>query len=178
MALLRKIGLVGLALMVCGVAIAQALPVRYVTVDEGRIAETAWSLAVGAGEEKRCYRLTMEGSGDFTQGMVCGREVPRFHLWDPLFGSSGGDASAVVSTSAPEVRRVNLLLAHPGSERGTNWHSFQMRLLTEDEARRARLKRDFRYAVLTGVGELCVKKVRAFDFRGRLLEKRDTPCEY
>lgn len=178
MALLRKFGLVGLALMVCGVAIAQALPIRFVTVDEGRIGETAWSLAIGAGEERRCYRLTMVGPGGFTEAKVCDQGIPRFHLWDPLFGSSGDNASAVVSTSAPEVRRVNLLLAHPGSERDSNWHSFRMRLLTEDEARRAHLERDFRYAVLTGIGELCVKKVRAFDFRGGLLEMRNTPCEY
>jgi hypothetical protein len=83
-----------------------------------------------------------------------------------------------LSISVPQVVSVNLLLAHPGEQRRPNWQRVGMRMLTEKEARRAHLKRDFRYAVLTGVGNLCVKKVRAFDRLGRLLEARSTACEY
>lgn len=178
MTLLKAIGLAIVVSLVAGAVLAEALPGRFVPIDEGRFASSTWSLAAGANGEERCFRLTLDGSGGWSQAKVCDQNIPQFHFWDPLFGSSEDAATAVMSISAPQVWRVNLFLAHPGSGRKPNWHKFPMRLLSAEEAKRAHLKRDFRYAVLTGAGNLCVKKVRAFDRDGQLLEKRNSPCEY
>jgi hypothetical protein len=164
--------------LLLGAGSAIALPKRFVPVDSGRFAGTDWELAMGATGEERCYRLTMEGRGGWSQAKVCDQGIPQWHLWELEFGSSDGSAMASVSISGPQVHRVNLLMAYPGSGRKPNWHSFRMRMLTEAQAKRANLKRDFRYAVLTGFGDFCVKQVNALDRLGRLLEKRKTVCEY
>lgn len=166
------------AVLLLGTGSAIALPKRFVPVDSGRISGTVWELAMGATGKERCYRLTMDGRGGWSQAKTCDQGIPQWHLWELEFGFSEGAAAASVSISAPQVHRVNLLMANPGTGRRPNWHEFPMRILTERQARRAHLKRDFRYAVLTGVGDFCVKKVRAFGSRGQLLEKRNTVCEY
>jgi hypothetical protein len=52
-------------------------------------------------------------------------------------------------------------------------------LITAAQAAEAHLKRNFRFAVLSGRGpNLCVEKVRAFDRDDVLLEGISVPCEF
>jgi len=104
------------------------------------------------------------------------------HQWELVMGLGGGNGNfptVVLSIASPKVRQVNLLLAHPARlHRLPNWHRYRLRELSSGVLRRARLKRGFGYAALTGLGTLCVKKVRAFDQQGNLVEVRSRPCEY
>lgn len=137
---------------------------------------------MGGSHGERCFQLRLAGGNwGRSKSAICDQRIPMHWQWQRVFGA-GGRADRYpdveVSISSLRVTRVNLFLAHPASSRPANWHSYELRSLDRAKARRAHVKRDFRYAVLTGRGTTCVKKVRAFDRTGELVEARSLPCEY
>lgn len=172
--------LVLVLLVVPGVAIA-SLPRSFVEVDSGKFGGSHWRFRVGGGHGERCIELRLSGrSSGYSKGAVCDQGIPMHWHWQMVFGVGGGNGNfptVQLGISSPRVSRVNLLLGHPGRHRPANWHSYELRSITRSEAHRAHLKRDFHYAVLTGMGFLCVKKVRAFDRFGDLVERRSLHCE-
>jgi hypothetical protein len=51
------------------------------------------------------------------------------------------------------------------------------RRISRGEARRAKVRRNFRFAVLHSRGTLCVKGVILFDRKGDRIDDRRVPCE-
>jgi hypothetical protein len=178
----RRVVVAGLLVLFISASVAAALPRSFTTVDAGRLADSRWSLGVGAAPGERCFQLRLSGGNAGTfRAAICDQRIPMHWQWQRVFGVGGGNGPFPVvelSISSSRVRRVNLLLGHPGMHRPPNWHAYEMRLLKPGEAKRAHLKRAFRFAVLTGLGNLCVTKVRAFDRDGDLVEARSMPCEY
>jgi hypothetical protein len=84
-----------------------------------------------------------------------------------------------VNLTAPRVASVRLLLGHPGPHRhASTWRFLHTRSPTPQQLEDASLEFPFNFVVLTGIGNLCVEKVRAFDRSGRRLAKLSLPCEY
>jgi hypothetical protein len=170
-------------------ALASGIPKTFVPVAQGKFAGRTWSLGVAGGHGRHCYSLGLGrtgqvgGSGDVE---TCGPASLPKEDWRRVTGASDENDSASVelNVTSTRVRRLNLLLGHPGPlepgshSRPPTWHSFPTRIITPAEAAEAHLERDFRFAVLTGRGNLCVEGVRAFDSKGQLVEKLSVPCEY
>jgi hypothetical protein len=64
-----------------------------------------------------------------------------------------------------------------GRYAGRDW-AFAVNGPTPQQLEEAGLEFPFHFVVLTGIGNLCVEKVRAFDQSGHRLAKLSLPCEY
>jgi hypothetical protein len=152
----------------------------YVVVATGRVAGQTWQFAtVGRGSDSRCYRLSFE---DLTYGEVTSCEsVHRpMAVWRRVIGIADDSAAIELDVVAPNVRRLKLLVGHPGRhERPSEWQSMQTRLVSAGQAERANVDRQFRFAVLASRGSnLCVEEVRAFSGADHLLKRLEVPCEF
>lgn len=164
---------------VAGLANA-ASPESYVQVATGRVAGDMWTLGIARQGRRRCFSLDLLGNGS-TVTSSCESAAKPPEIWQRRTGLADESASIELDLTQPRVRRLKLLLGHPGGqpERRPSWTTVFPQLITSTEAADAHLSRDFRFAVLSGSGaNLCVEKVRAFDGRGRLIESISVPCEY
>lgn len=109
-----------------------------------------------------------------SEGSICGPwEAPGF--WSPGQGSVGDDYTVELDLTDLDVARVELRVRQRGG--GTTVRSIATRRLSLEQARRSQVRRDFRYVVLAGRGELCVVGVTAYDTNGELLGHKELPCE-
>lgn len=149
----------------------------WVDIAGGRIGSSAWGLATSHNrDDLRCYRLLLAGG----QVSACESDRRPLRPWRRVVGLGNESAAVELDVTAPSVRRLRLFIAHPGKhgERAA-WQSVNTQSISLRQARQAQVKRDFRFAVLTGRGSnLCVEKVVAFDRAGRVLEKLEVPCEF
>jgi hypothetical protein len=170
---------VSLLVVLAVVATGEPSP-AYVKVATGKVAGHTWSLGVGASHGQRCYKLSL-GSRFYGETTGC-EESTRApgQLWRRLTGASDESASVELDVTSARVWRLKLLLGHPGRDSpAPTWQTVPTRMISPAQAASAHLKRNFRFAVLTGRGpNLCVEKVRAFDREGSLLKKLSVPCEY
>lgn len=164
--------------LLAAIAIAGA-PESYVRVAAGRVAGEQWTLGLAGHRGRRCFALGLLGQ---TYGVAsyCEAAGQPPELWQRRTGNADEDAAVEIDVTTPRVRKLKLLLGHPGGhpDRPT-WQTVSTRLITSAQAAETHLKRNFRFAVLSGHGpNLCVEEVRAFDRKGTLLENISVPCEY
>jgi hypothetical protein len=159
-------------------ASADVIPHNFVQVASGKVAGQTWKLGMARGpNHTRCFKLTTHSGGVAT----CERDDLEGE-WHQVTGTDVLSASMELELTSSRVSRLKLFLRHPResgpSARPGTWRSITPRRLTTKQARETHLSRNFRFAVVTERGNLCVEKVRAFDHKGRLLEKLSLPCEY
>jgi hypothetical protein len=164
--------------LVAALAIADT-PESYVGVARGKVAGEQWTLGLASHRGRRCFALGLLGQfyGETSYCEAAG-EPPE--LWQRRTGNADERAAVEIDVTTPRVRKLKLLLGHPGGHpvRPT-WETMPTRLITAAQAAEAHLKRNFRFAVPSGRGpNLCVEKVRAFDRNGVLLESISVPCEF
>ena len=73
---------------------------------------------------------------------------------------------------------MRLKIGYPRSNRPSEWIHVNNQRMTRREARKAGVKRDFRFAVLHSRGNLCVKEFVLFNKDGDRIDKQRVPCEF
>lgn len=171
-----------LALMATvGAAVAPVAEGDVVELASGQYAGREWSFVVSGPKEERCLGLQTSGGGWGSEGTICEEDEPIVRFWSSGFGdAAANDASTIaVNLTASSVASVRLLLGHPGPHRhASTWRFLHTRSPTPQRLEAAGLEFPFNFVVLTGIGNLCVEKVRAFDRNGRRLAKLSLPCVY
>jgi hypothetical protein len=152
---------------------------NYVQVAHGQFAGRSWTLAIGGHRWQRCYRLWLQGRGN-GGGSTCRpcRRPP--DDWTRVIGDSDLNDSATVELdiTRKKVRSMRLRIRHPHSHIKANWSHAKTHRMRPGEAREARVKRNFRFAVLHSRGTLCVTKVVLFGKSGARIDSFAVPCEY
>jgi hypothetical protein len=155
---------------------------RFVVVDSGEVDDTIWVVGMARVHYERCYGIKTLRGGWEGLGKTCGKGGPLLGQkdWRRVIGDAGEgeDVSIELDLTSKRVWTLNLLLGHPGSSREPDWRRFHTHVLNAKQAKISHLPRDFRFAVLTDSGNLCVEAVEAFDRRGNLLLDESVPCEY
>jgi hypothetical protein len=181
---LLKLGsviLAALALSGASGAIAVASEGHVVEAASGRYAGRDWTFGVFGQGDERCAELSTFGRTEGGELLTCGPDETVHSPWAEGFGDSApNDASTIsVNFTAPRVFALRLLIGHPGPHpHAPTWRYLHTRALTEEQMEEAGLEGRFRFVVLTGIGNLCVLKVRAFDVNGHRLTSFNHPCEY
>jgi hypothetical protein len=154
--------------------------VEKVPAASGKVLDNHWRVGFfGAAHGQVCSWIAVvppPGPTNFgSEGSVCGRwEAPG--IWKPVQGDFGdGDRTVSLYLTDLDVARVKLLVKRRGG--GSSIRTMGTRRLGRDRATRARVRRDFRYVVLAGRGELCVVAVTAYDRAGRTLDHQRRFCE-
>lgn len=164
-----------------GASIPAAAAGDVVELASGRYAGREWSFVVSGPKEQRCLGLRTFGGGWGSEGTICEEDEPVQRLWSTGFGDAAeNDASTIaVNLTSPRVASVRLLLGHPGPHRhASTWRFLRTRSPSAQQLEEASLGFPFNFVVLTGIGNLCVEKVRAFDRSGKRLAKLSLPCEH
>lgn len=166
-----------------GMAGAYALATNghLVEAASGHYAGRDWRFGVVGRNGERCLTLSAVGRQWGSESTVCEADEQVQRPWGGGFGDSApNDASTIaINLTAPRVFALRLLLGHPGPHRHSpTWRYLHTRALTEEQREEAGLEGSFRFVVLTGIGNLCVLKVRAFDVDGHRLASFNHPCEY
>jgi hypothetical protein len=181
---LLKLGSVFLVLLALTGALgatALASEGHVVEAASGRYAGRGWTFGLVGHRGERCAVLSTFGRTEGDETMVCGADETVHGPWSESFGDSApNDASTIsVNLTSPRVFALRLLLGHPGPDaHAPTWRYLHTRALTEEQMEEAGLEGRFRFVVLTGIGNLCVLKVRAFDVEGHRLARFNLPCEY
>jgi hypothetical protein len=163
---------------------ASGTSTHYVRVGKGSFAGRSWAVAIAGPDHQRCFELSFHGKFSSSDAGSCqgpprgGRLGPP-PIWSRILGGSdlNDSASVQLHMTQTRVRRLKLLVGHPGSGSGPTWVHIRTRRVSPVEARRAHLKDNFRFAVLHGLGALCVKKVVALDRAGRRIRSFGVSCE-
>jgi hypothetical protein len=165
-------------------ASASDIPEQLVPIAAGKVAGQTWELGMARGQPRtRCFKLEMSGAGVLSCEPTNGLSEED---WSRVTGTTFKSASAELEITSRRAARLKLFLGHPGPLPGESgpearpgtWRRVVPKLLTVRQARETHLAPNFRFAVVADRGNLCVEKVRAFDQKGRLLEKLSVPCEY
>jgi hypothetical protein len=153
-------------------------PESYIVVARGKVAGEQWTLGLASHRGRRCFALGLLGQ-NYAVTSYCEAAGEPPELWQRRTGNADERAAVEIDVTTPQVRKLKLLLGHPGGHPArAAWETMPTRLITPAQAAEAHLKRNFRFAVLSGRGaNLCVEKVRAFDRNGVLLESISVPCE-
>ncbi|MGH2973756.1 MAG: hypothetical protein ACRDLL_02665 [Solirubrobacterales bacterium] len=155
-----------MAALAAGIALgsSSAKP-HYVRVAEGQIRAQTWSFAIGGHKGKRCYKESLRSRNSNGWTSVCFSDKRPQSNWYPISGI--GDAGAVVfpSVTKKRVHSVRLQIGHPRSN-GSHWLRLDTHRMNFAQARRAHVKRNFRFVVLTSHRNICVLKVVMFDGSG------------
>ena len=175
-----RMGFIVLVVLMAAVGVSVATE-KYVRVDGGKVAGQRWTLTMSRrGSKMRCYRVVLEDWGIDEVARCENIYHSREWLWRRVTGVADEFAALELDVTAPSVRRLKLLIGHPGSNgRPSAWQSVVTRRLSRAQARRVGLARNFRYVVLASRGRnLCVEKVLAFDRLGHRLGGFSVPCEF
>lgn len=150
-----------------------------VRVAQGKFAGRYWSLKVQGRHHRRCYELSLRGKSIVQTGGTCDPGRHRPALWSRVMGIGDQNDSATVelNVTRTRVRQMRLRIGHPRTDRPPRWMRVRTRRITRPEARKAKLRRNFRFAVLHSRGTLCVKRVILFDRKGDRIEDKRVPCE-
>lgn len=168
------------AVVHAGLAIAGgASKGREVTVADGKFAHRSWSLSVQGQHRQRCFELTLDSPRQSSTGGTCGRDR-RPPLFSPVMSLSDLNDSATVElvVTRKRVRTMRLRIGHPKSDRPSEWIRARNRRITRHQARRAHVRRHFRFAVLHSRGLMCVKQAVLFNREGDRIDKLRGPCEF
>jgi hypothetical protein len=170
---------VAAAAVATGSVAADASNGQQVTVAHGKFAHRTWSLGVQGSHHQRCYALTLEGRQESGGGATCDPDR-RPPLWSRVVGVSDLNDTATVELNVTRnrVRSMRLRIGHPKSDRPSEWIHVDNERMSRREARKAGVKRDFRFAVLHSRGNLCVKGFVLFDKDGDRISKQRVPCEF
>jgi hypothetical protein len=170
------IALVALTALVATIEATAALPPpsKFVRVAAGTIGNNSWKLGIAGQARRRCYRLSLAGGDVESSGITCTRDSRPGRDWRQLMGTGNDTASVELDLTRTRVRTMKLLTG-PSP---TRWIHVRPRRLSRDQARRAHVKRDFRFAVLHAARDkLCVKRVILFDRHHQKLSDDRVPCE-
>jgi hypothetical protein len=166
-------------LVVVGVAIAGgAASGQQVRVAQGRFSHHRWALKVQGRHDRRCYELWLRGKSVADAVGTCRPDKHRPPLWSRLVGiTDDSSASVELNVTRTRVRAMRLRVGHPNSGRPPRWMPVHTRRISRSDARKAKIRRNFRFAVLHSRGRLCVKRVILFDRNGDRIDDRRVPCE-
>jgi hypothetical protein len=161
---------------------AGKVPRKFVPVAHGALHGATWTLGVRGVRGERCFSIALREREGGSESSGCEGSRPLEGDWARITGVSTEEDGATLELELTSLRvaRLELLLGQPGRgpNRPSTWKSVATRAIEPAEAERAHLDPDFRFAIVTSAGTLCVQKVRAFDRDGVLLEKLNVPCEY
>lgn len=151
----------------------------YVTVAAGKFGAHTWNLGVAASyPNKRCYDLSLRDRG-YGSVTACESNDRPHTPWRRVAGVAGETAALELDVTSSNVRYLRLLLGHPGlRKKASTWRLVRTRKIGAVQSARAGLEPIFRFAVLTGRGDLWVEKVVAFGRTGNVIEKLSVPCEF
>jgi hypothetical protein len=149
-----------------------------VRVAAGTFAGRSWFVSLYGRGGRRCYALRLNGRQVSGGTGTCRADARVDSTWKPLFGVSDDSATVMLALTSPRVRSLRLLTRHPQTTRPDNWIRVRSRRITRGQARRAHVKRNFRFVVLHSRGTLCVPEVVAFNGRGERIDKLSGPCEF
>jgi len=96
-------------------------------------------------------------------------------IWSPIQGYVGDDFSLALYLTSLRVARVKLRVKQRGG--GSSVRMLATRRLSREQSDRARVRRDFRYVVVTSRGEGCVVAVTAYNSAKERLGHKNLPCE-
>jgi hypothetical protein len=169
------------ALAISGSTAAALSQSRWTPIDRGAFSGHPWSLAMKGGKS-RCYRLgTGEVGGPISDELsVCGDPLGRpISPWQEPLGSeySNNSASIDLVITRSRVRSTRTLLQFLHANRHQKWVHRNTKRLTKAQARKAGLRRNFRWQVVPAVPEACITEAVLFDARGEKLRTIKTPCE-
>src|SRR3954447_6543042 len=169
-----------LGVILAGQAVAHdAARGKKVTIASGKFADRSWSLAVKGRHHRPCYYLSLRGRAT-ADTATCGPNQRRPPIWDRPVGISDQNDSATVELNVTQkrVRTMRLRIGHPHTDRPSEWIRVRNHRITRHQARKANVRRNFRFAVLHSRGTLCVKKVVLFNREGDRIDKQQVPCEF
>jgi hypothetical protein len=163
---------------VLGKEVEQRVPAAW-----GVVAKTRWHVGFfGSKSGEFCSWIATEATVHSTNpaeaggssGAVCDQwESPG--IWKPDQGAVEDGVTVSLFLTTPDVASVWLKVKQRGG--GSEVKRFSTRRLGVRQARRAQVRRDFRYVVLAGEGELCVVRVFAYGVKGRFLGHQRSFCE-
>ena len=179
----RSVAVAILAVAFAGLGVANASTgskAQWVRVASGSFAGRSWAASMKGGNGKSCSKLTLNGTSSSDGLAVCGDAQKPLSPWGSGLGVSDESGSASVEFNITNKRTHSLraLLEYPNSNQEPAWVHAETTRLTRSQARRARLKRNFRLVVLHSVPSFCVRKVVLFDRLHRRIETDPLPCEF
>jgi hypothetical protein len=153
---------------------------QQVRVAQGRVAHHYWALKVQGRHQRRCYELSLRSKSVVNAVGTCTSDRHRPPMWRRLVGATGGNNAATVelNITRTRVRKMRVRIGHPNTDRPPNWIRVHNRRITRREARKASVRRNFRFAVLHSRGTLCVKRVILFNREGHRIDDQRVPCEF
>jgi hypothetical protein len=175
-----------LAVLLGAIAMTVAGPAAAVSMETsasavvGQVGKTngrEWRVLFSSHDRERCVGLQVS----FSSAEVCGGEPDL--VWRRVLGNgvdTAPPAALEVDLTSTAVHKLRLVIGHPG-ERGsfTTRRTLRTRRLSEAQARKAGIRRDFRFAVIASkTRNQCVKRVVAIAGDGGVLMRADVPCEY
>lgn len=153
-----------------------AIPGYGVKVAGGQVDDgSSWGIWLyGSSHAGQCWATKTVGSRFKNVEANCGFSVPS-KSWQfaarGSFGSGRHHRSMLFFLTRRNVGSLNVQLGFK-SNRAPRWVHLKAQLLTASEARQARLRRDFGYAVAVFSGPLgCIRRVSVFDKFGNRVER-------
>lgn len=142
----------------------------------GKVNGSSWGVWLfGRRNGSRCLATVIVEARFVSKNSFCGFSVPPKH-WQRAAGGPIGDGknrrSIHFFLTRKNVGHLNLLIGRR-SNHGLRlrWIRIDARVITADQARRARLRRNFGYAVAVVPGLACVSRVVVFDRTDARVEK-------
>lgn len=149
-----------------------------VEIAAGAVGSFPWALEIGGKGERRCYHASISGSVTLFSSR-CMSDGPPRDDWTRVLGaamSSDGDYGSIeLNVTTSRVRELRLRVHVRGE--GARWIHTETESISAREARRARVQRNFRFAVIEAKERSCTSRVIAFDQAGTQLLNRSVPCE-
>jgi hypothetical protein len=151
---------------------------NYVRVDKGAFDGNCWTLWMKGGHQKRCYNLGIAGDQRIAGARGCDLRArrPRASGWRQVLGATTGRQGGMVVMQITG-RQVRYLRTRAGPGRPQRRIHQPTKRISRREARRAHLRRNFRFAVARSPRPLCIRHVVAFDRHRVPIGRFRRPCK-
>jgi hypothetical protein len=148
----------------------------YVPVAHGKFPSHTWDLAFGGYKNKRCTRLGVNTKKKFRDEFeTCDPDRPPEDNFQPSLGftdNASNPGSVRVLFTRKDVGKLKIRLG-PFSNFPHRWITVKAKRLSTKQAHKARVKRNFRYAIYDvhgGNGDVCEEQIIVYDLTGNQIE--------